>query len=168
MTKVSFPINVYTSVIGDPTHPLFSLNMLGLATLKTEYKDNIISFSNITDLILFTVTTAKGVVAYGGEVYNYPVFLRCTTDVLSSEVPEGIPHRTITDEEGNTTVKTWENWTTVASRTVSGSTDIAFPLHLSGQDYIKGSEWVPLDSLDGYTILSEAEYRGLAPTDSEL
>ena len=76
------------------------------ATPNHDPSSDIVSY-NVTNSSL-NLSTALSIVSGGGEVYNYPVFIKIVNS--SDLVPEGIIGRTYEDDEGNEAIHTWETW----------------------------------------------------------
>ena len=163
--KVTLPIATWQGIAANPSSPLFALSQTGVALLNpvNDRANGNIVFDNIEDSSLFTLDACKAILAAGGEIYNYPIFACLTIAKYAEQVPEGIPYRSYVDEDGDTIIRNWNEWTTVENPTLTNGT-IGIPLHQNGGDYILGSEWITLDGVAGYTLVDEATYRTLRPT----
>lgn len=161
--KVTLPIATWQAIAADPTNPLFGLSQAGVALLspKNDTKNGNIVFDNIEDGSLFTKAACEAILAAGGEVYNYPIFASMTQAKFDGQVPEGIPGRTYTDDDGDEIIKTWAEWAVTSTPTLTDGT-IGVPLQ-NRQEYIKGSEWITLDGVSGYVLLDTEAFRALLP-----
>jgi len=114
-----------------------AMNALMKGAQATPDEDNVVYTVGDTKLSL---DVAKFVVSVGGDVSEFPLFIEV---VPTDSVPEGIPERTVTAEDGTVTVKTWEEWSPIDTR--DGRTFVEAD---NGQTRLKMSELVPVfDSL---------------------
>jgi len=87
-----------------------------------------------------TIARLQFIHSLEGDVAGMPLFIEV---VPTDSVPEGIPERTVTAEDGTVTVKTWEEWSPIDTR--DGRTFVEAD---NGQTRLKMSELVPVfDSL---------------------
>lgn len=59
-----------------------------------------------------------GILAAGGDILNLPVYYAVADK--TQPVPEGVPARSYTDENGDTIIKTWNEYDTDGGITVDG------------------------------------------------
>jgi hypothetical protein len=68
------------------------------------------SYIEFPDADLLPMSAFIGSAPDGFVIHNWPCFLSLDATKYNDPVPEGVPDRIITDDEGNETVKTWAQW----------------------------------------------------------
>lgn len=114
-----------------------------------------------TDAGLLPMAAFLGSAPDGFVIHNWPCFLSLDATKYNDPVPEGIPDRIITDDEGNETVKTWAQWGSTSHVDLTDGTK-GIPL-VYNSTACTNVECATLYGLEGYTLLSEADYRALLP-----
>jgi hypothetical protein len=97
----------------------------------------------------------------GFAVHNWPCFLSLDATKYSDPVPAGIPDRIIINEDETETVKTWAQWGSTSHVDLTDGTK-GVPL-VYNSTACTNAECATLYGLEGYTLLSEADYRALLP-----
>lgn len=158
MTKVTFPIAIWSGIASNPAHALFPLSQTALGTLsgKILYQNKTMEFQEISDFDILDLTAAKGVLAYGGSVINYPAYTKVSDPTAS--VPTGIPNRTYIDEDGDEVIKTWEEWSPTPPQLLTDG-DYGIPL-ANGSKYYDGSTWADFETA-GLTVYDQPTYQSL-------
>jgi len=101
----------------------------------------------------------------GFTIHNWPCFLSLASNLYNSEVPAGIPDRATTDDEGVETVKTWAQW---GSSTHFDLTDGTKGFQLAyNHTACTNVDVAVLSGLEGYELLSKAEFIALLPVTGE-
>lgn len=104
--------------------------------------------------------------ADGYTVENWPCFLSLDSAKYNDTVPDGIPDRIITDDEGNETVKTWAEWGSSEHVDLTDGTK-GIPL-VYNHTACTNVECSVLSDLAGYTLLDTASYQALLPVGDGL
>jgi hypothetical protein len=122
-----------------------------------------------TDGLFFTLADAQAIVAVGGEVEGLPLFLELTALKYDNQVPVGIPNRSVTDTEGNTTVLKWNEWkaSNMTHAEYGGKYYVPLNANVAGGEYLPASIAVTLIGLTGYTLKTTEEYREIQQANSE-
>lgn len=98
----------------------------------------------------------------GFTIENYPTYLSLDSSLYETEVPEGIPGREIADIDGQTvTIKKWSEWGSSDHITLIDGTK-GIPL-VNNHVALKNTEVINLNSLTGYTIVDQDEYKTMIP-----
>jgi hypothetical protein len=118
-----------------------------------------------SDASLLPLAVFLGSVPDGFTIHNWPCFLSLASNLYNSDVPAGIPDRTTTDDEGVETVKTWAQWGSSAHVDLTDGTK-GIPL-VYNNTACTNVEAVVLSGLEGYELLSQAEYIALMPVTGE-
>ena len=102
----------------------------------------------------------------GFTIHNWPCFLSLDAAKYSDPVPEGIPDRIITDDEGVETVKTWAQWGSTSHVDLTDGTK-GIPLVYNATQ-CTNVECAVLYGLAGCTLLNEVDYRALKPAQESI
>ena len=113
------------------------------------------------DATLLPLAAFLGSAPDGFVIHNWPCFLSLDQAKYNDPVPDGIPDRIITDDEGNETVKTWAQWGSSAHVDLTDGTK-GIPL-VYNYTACTNVEAALLVGLAGYTLLDTASYRELLP-----
>lgn len=89
------------------------------------------------------IDSIAGILQAGGDILNLPVFYEVADK--TAQVPEGIPERSYVNDEGQTIVKTWNEY------------DVDGSITINGTEYVNSSciGRVPAISEIGITYLTE-------------
>jgi hypothetical protein len=68
---------------------------------------------------MLTQEVIDAVLGAGGDILNFPVFFEVADK--TAEVPVGVPDRSYVNEEGETVIRTWDEWDTDGSITINGT-----------------------------------------------
>jgi len=60
---------------------------------------------------MLTWATVKSILSVGGEVYDYPAFMKISSSRKRSDIPSFVPGYQSVDQDGNVTRHTWDSWT---------------------------------------------------------
>ena len=148
------------------------------ATFKEDIRESVdrgyfIEFSGDTliqktDDLLFTRLDAQAIVAAGGDVEGFPLFLELTEAKYATDVPDGITNRSVTDDEGNTTVLKWSEWkgANMTHAEYGGKFYVPLNSNVPHGEHLKASEAVTLIGKAGYALKTTDEYRAIIAANS--
>jgi len=110
-----------------------------------------------------TLQLVMGWVKAGGEVEDYPLFIRLTESKYNANVLEGVSGREMVSEDESSTIIEWKNWKQ-SNRTHDKIDDYYYIPSDSGTgQYLKGSELGSFFTTTGklragYALLTETEF----------
>lgn len=144
--SVLFPLIAYASFVG----------------LRFDASADPVRVQEVNDYSILDLTTMLGIVALGGEVHGYPCWIELGANVIDTEVPEYVPHRT--DDEEN--VRTWADWhdSTHNHNEIDGKWYVqsnSFGTELDGSILAQ----LHADEDVDITLHDETSYKALMPTD---
>lgn len=157
MIKVTAPSALFT-----PDSPFFSF-----ITWASNYGYKVTPDANGNSIInlpadgSFTIAQALQVVASGGEVEGYPIYIEMTQTKYEGNVPAGIRGREEELESGATNVLTWQEWADRYNRSFNKIGTKQYIEASDGNSYLKGSEVAVLGT--GYSLLTVEEYVAKLP-----
>lgn len=154
MIKITLPLSAYDTFKEDIRESVdrgFFINIQGD------------TFTQETDGLFLTLEDVSAILSAGGEVEGLPIYIEMTAAKYASDVPAGIPNRSITDEEGVETVLKWSEWKGSNMTHAQYGTKHYVPANsnIAGGEYMKGSEFMVLNGVSGYKLLTEAEYKAV-------
>ena len=168
-TKVTLPKSVYDSFANDendPMHPL--LKYVGyMKTLGVEIIDGEAVIDGVTDYGLFSVLAVGGIVQKGGEVYEYPCYIKIAEDDYENEVPSFMPKSEKFDDEGvSEGQKKWSEYKSLNHnhQLIEGF----YYIENDGQGgFILGSHLAQLLGA-GFTVLTAPQMQELQPDEESV
>jgi len=123
---------------------------------------NFMIFSSIDNYNAFKKSAVLGVMAQGGTVDNYPMWVELTDAELDELVP-AIPGYEYTDEEGAVQNRTWREWAEVYGRLIQTLQSGNSAIQLSdGKKNFGSDEFSVLHTL-GYDLLDKVELLAALP-----
>ena len=110
-----------------------------------------------------TISDIVDTVTAGGEVKDYPAWIKITTARFSMKVPEEISHyQKAVDGETSLVVRKWSEWTDGRHFPIQNiaKTYYLIGLNAFGED-LPGSQIKYLHETTGYTVLNTEQYKTL-------
>jgi hypothetical protein len=126
-------------------------------------KDGVTTLT-VSDSDALEVDTVMYAISKGYEVEGLPLMIELTAAKYAANVLEGIPNRTIEDEEGNETILKWSEWKRANNEhfQIGDKYYIMTNANVS-PNYLKGSEFAVIYGKAGYNLLTNKEFKALQP-----
>lgn len=137
-------------------------DLIVLSDSKRTWNNGVVT-SKITDTSLADVATVIAWCSAGGEVENFPCFIRMTDTAYAKDVPEGIPERSYVNEAEETVIRKWSEW---GSNEHNKWDTFNYFGAVYSQTALTGSELTVIYDLPGVTLLTAAQYNAARPEES--
>lgn len=108
MVETTININFLNSQHADYNHTLAGLCSQAVISGATNKYNNDGTVTYFISNENFPMTLGQTLIGFSCEVYKMPFFIKIDSE--TSNVPQGLPNRTYTDENGAEQIKNWQEW----------------------------------------------------------